>query len=115
MTAVTIKGLAALQARLEAQALSQAFAEAVRREAESLAETARAEAPGMLGETVEIRDESRKERPAYAVGTSHPAARNLEFGTQRRPATPWLMPLFWARSHAVKDRLRKIVTAALRV
>jgi hypothetical protein len=67
-----------------------------------------------LGQSVEIRDVSRGARPAYAIGTPHPAGRHIEFGTALRPAFPWLMPLFWARSPAVKNRLRNGVLAALK-
>jgi len=92
----------------------QKFEEAVRQEAETLAAEARGRAPGALGETIEIRDVSRGARPAYAIGTPHPAGRHLEFGTARRSASPWLMPLFWARSPATKNRLRNVVLAALK-
>ncbi|MGH6791716.1 MAG: HK97 gp10 family phage protein [Methyloceanibacter sp.] len=92
----------------------QKFEEAVRQEAETLAAEARERAPGALGQSVEIRDVSRGSRPAYAIGTPHPAGRHLEFGTARRPTSPWLMPLFWARSPAVKNRLRNVVMAALK-
>ncbi|MGV1013704.1 MAG: HK97 gp10 family phage protein [Methyloceanibacter sp.] len=115
MTAVTIRGLAALQQRLEGATAPEKFAQAVRQEAETLAAEARERAPGELGQSVEIRDVSRVSRPAYAIGTPHPAGRFLEFGTARRPASPWLMPLFWARSPSVKDRLRKVVLAALKI
>ena len=56
----------------------------------AIAEDARRRAPGELGQTVEVIDDSRAMRPAYATGTAHPAARHLEFGTVHRPATPWL-------------------------
>jgi HK97 gp10 family phage protein len=114
MTAVTIRGLEALRRRLAATALPQAVEGTLQAEAEALAEEARREAPGKLGATVEIIDQSRGMRPAYAVGTAHRAGRFLEFGTVRRPATPWLWPIFRARSRGVKHELRKVVTAAFK-
>jgi hypothetical protein len=62
----------------------------LRREAETIAEGARESAPGQLGVTVEILDQSRGTKPAYAIGTAHRAGRFLEFGTVQRRATPWL-------------------------
>lgn len=46
------------------------------------------------------------------VGTSDPAGRAAEFGTLRRPATPWLWPIFKAHLPAIKDRLRKLASGA---
>jgi HK97 gp10 family phage protein len=115
MTAVEVKGLEALRERLAATALPQAIKEALRAEAEAIAEEARREAPGELGQTVEVVDQSRGAEPAYAMGTAHPAGRFLEFGTVRRPATPWLWPVFRARSLGVKHKLRKVVAAALKI
>lgn len=109
MTAVTVKGLEALQRRLAAALAPEAVKDALRREAETIAEEARARAPGELGGTVEIIDQSRGMKPAYAIGTAHPAGRFLEFGTRRRPATPWLWPVFRARSPGVKHKLRKLI------
>jgi hypothetical protein len=114
MSAVTVKGLETLQRRLKGAALPQDFARSVRQEAEALAAAARDAAPDALGQTVEIRDESRGERPAFAIGTAHPAGRHIEFGTARQPATPWLMPLFWARSRAIRERLGKILVRSVR-
>ena len=114
MTAVTVMGLDALQRRLKSAALPQDFARSVRQEAEALAAAARGVAPGALGQTIEIRDERGGEQPAFAIGTPHPAGRHAEFGTAKRPASPWLMPLFWARSGAIRERLGKILVRTLR-
>ncbi|MGA7456554.1 MAG: HK97 gp10 family phage protein [Methyloceanibacter sp.] len=105
MTAVTVKGLEALQRRLAAASAPEAVKATLREEAEAIAAEARARAPGKLANTIEIVDESRGLKPAYAVGTSDPAGRFIEFGTARRPATPWLWPAFRARSPGVKHRL----------
>ena len=115
MTAVEIRGLGALRRRLAAAAVPQAVKGTLRAEAEVIAEEARREAPGELGATVEIIDTSRGMRLAYAVGTAHRAGRFLEFGTLRRPATPWLWPVFRARSRGINHRLRKVVAAALKM
>ena len=115
MNAVEIRGLEALRRRLEAAAVPQAVKGTLQAEADALAEEARREAPGELGATVEVIDQSRGTRHAYAVGTAHRAGRFLEFGTVRRPATPWLWPVFRARSSGVKHKLRKVVAAALKM
>ncbi len=57
----------------------------LRDEAEAIAEEARARAPGELGGTVEIIDQSRGMKPAYAIGTAQPAGRFIEFGTSAPP------------------------------
>lgn len=68
---------------------------------------------GELGRSVEVvRDVSRGTMHAYAIGTPDPAGRYLEFGTARRPASPWLWPAFRARLPGIKHRLRKLAAAA---
>lgn len=114
MTAVKITGLEALQRRLAAASAPQPIKAALQTEAEAIAEDARRGAPGDLGQTVEVIDESRGTSFAYAIGTARPAARHVEFGTARRPATPWLWPVFRARSAGVKPKLRKLVAAAFK-
>jgi hypothetical protein len=114
MTAVVaIRGVTALRQRLEAAAASSPLKEALRGEAEVLAEEARDEAPGDLGRSIEIKDLSHGTRLAYAVGTPDPLARLFEHGSVRRPASPWLLPIFRARLPAVKHKLRKVVAASL--
>jgi len=115
MTAVTVKGLEALQRRLAGASAPEAVKATLRDEAEAIAEEARARAPGELGGTVEIIDQSRGMKPAYAIGTAQPAGRFIEFGTSRRPATPWLWPVFRARSPGVKHKLRKVLAATLKM
>lgn len=114
MTAVTVKGVEALQRRLAAATPSEAIKDLLQREAETIAEGARESAPGQLGGTVEILDQSRGTKAAYAIGTAHRAGRFLEFGTVRRPATPWLWPVFRARSPGVKHRLAKLIGTAFK-
>jgi len=115
MTAVTVKGLEALRKRFEASGLPQDVEEALRAEADAIAEEARRGAPGELGQTVEVVDTGRGEAPAYAIGTTHPAGRFIEFGTVRRPATPWLWPVFQGRSRGIKHKLGKVVVAAFKM
>jgi hypothetical protein len=112
VTAVSIRGLESLRRRLEARGLSRAVDDTLRREAEAIAEDAARAAPGRLGQTVEVIDESRGEVSVYAVGTSHPAGRFIEHGTMHRPATPWLFPAFRARLPRVKQRLRHSLAAS---
>ena len=114
MRSVTVKGLDALQRRLAAAADQGPLKAALRAEAEAIAAEARNAAPGELGQTVDVIDDSRETRLAYAIGTFEPAGRFLEFGTVRRPATPWLWPVFRARSPDVKHKLRKLVAAAFK-
>ncbi len=114
MTVAVIKGLEILRRRLVAAAAPQPLQAALRVEADAIAEEARQVAPGQLGQTVEVIDQSRGTRLAYAVGTRHRAGRYLEFGTSRRPATPWLWPIFRARSPGVKHNLRRLVAAAFK-
>jgi HK97 gp10 family phage protein len=112
MTAVVIKGLDSLRRRFAAAAAPEPIKEALRREAEAIAEAARASAPAELGQTIEIVDQSRGLKPAFAIGTADSAGRFIEFGTARRRAEPWLWPAFRARLPAVKHELRKLISAA---
>ena len=114
MTAVVIKGLDSLRRRFAAAAAPEPIKEALRREAEAIAEAARASAPGELGQTIEIVDQSRGLKPAFAIGTADSASRFIEFGTARRPATPWLWPAFWACSPSVKHKLRRLISSAFK-
>jgi hypothetical protein len=94
VTAVEIRGLAALRKRLEAAAVRQAFKLTLRDEAEALARAARNAAPGDLGRTVEVRDLSHGMKLAYGAGTPDPAGRFLEFGTALRPLRLGFGPFF---------------------
>jgi HK97 gp10 family phage protein len=114
MTAVAVKGLDSLRRGFAAAAAPVAIKDALRREAEAIAQAARAGAPGRLGETVEIVDQSRGLKLDYAIGTAQPAGRFLEFGTVRRRATPWLWPAFRARLPGVKYELRQLIVTAFK-
>lgn len=111
---VTVKGLEALKRRFEARGLRQAVKERLRREADMVAAEAAREAPGRLGETVEVIDEAQGDRLSFAVGTAHRAGRFLEYGTVRVPASPWLWPVFRARLPRIKQGLGHTLSAALR-
>jgi HK97 gp10 family phage protein len=112
VSAIEIKGLDALWQRLEAMVDPRRFKEALRAGAEAIAADARREVPAELAQSIEVNDASRGTEPAYRVGSSNPLGRILEFGTLRRPPTPWLWPAFRARLPAVKDSLRKVLSAA---
>ena len=114
MTKATVRGLAALQDRFAGGLDERAVKEALRKEAEALAAEARAEAPVGLAQSIEVRDESRGTRIAYAIGTPDPAGPALEFGTVRKAASPWLLPVFGAQRSVVNDVLRNAVQAAFR-
>jgi len=110
---VTVRGLDALKRRLEPRGLDNAVADTLRLQAETVASEAARAAPGRLGETVEVIDESHGDRRAFAVGTAHRAGRFLEYGTVHRPATPWLWPVFRARLPRIKQDLRNTLRASL--
>jgi HK97 gp10 family phage protein len=109
---VTLKGLDALQKRLQPRGLGRAVTETLRRAAETVAAEAARAAPGRLGETVDVIDESRGDRTSFAVGTAHRAGRFLEYGTVHRPASPWLWPIFRARLPRIKQELANTVRAS---
>lgn len=106
MSGVSIKGLEAWRRRLDGRHLPRVARETLRQEAEAVAGAAARAAPGRLGQTVEILDESKGGKVAYAIGTPHPAGWFLEHGTVRQPARPWLGPALRARLPRVKQRLR---------
>ena len=114
MTAVTVRGLSALRRRFDATRASKAVKRVSRREADAIAKDAAHAAPGQLGNTVEVRDASRGEKIAYAVGTAHRAGRFIEHGTVRRPAAPWLFPVFRARLPRIKQNLRNTLVASFK-
>jgi hypothetical protein len=109
---VTVTGLDALKRKFAAAAAAEPVKAGLRAEAEALAAEARARAPGALGESIEILDQGRADSPAFAVGTRDRAGRYIEQGTTRRPPTPWLGPIFWARSRRVKHSLAKLIARA---
>jgi hypothetical protein len=109
---VKVTGLDALRRKFASAASAEPVKAALLAEAQALAAEARARAPGALGEWIGILDESRGDWPAVAVGTRDPAGRDIEQGTTRRPPTPWLGPIFWARSLRVKHRLAKLLARA---
>jgi hypothetical protein len=115
VTGVEVTGLAALRRRLEAASAPEAFKQALREEAEAIAAEARREAPGELARTIDVVDVSKGERLGFAIGTTDPAGLAAEFGTLKRPAMPWLWPIFRARLPAIKDRLRKLALAPLKI
>jgi len=114
MTAVDVRGLAALRRKLEARSLPQALMDTARKEAEAIARDAARAAPGALGQTVEAKDVSHGDTIAFAVGTANPAGRFVEYGTVRQPAAPWLWPVFRARLPRIKQSLRDSLVASFK-
>jgi hypothetical protein len=86
----------------------------LRHEADELAAEAARAAPGHLGATVEVRDVSLGDSIAFAVGTPERAARYIESGTVRRPASPWLTPIFQARLPRIKQSLRNTLMGSFK-
>jgi hypothetical protein len=114
VTAVSVRGLEALRRRLDARAVPRRVRNALRREADAVAKEAARDAPGGLAPTVEVRDMSRGDEIAFAVGTPERRARFIEHGTVRRPASPWLLPIFRARLPRVKQSLRNILVGSFK-
>lgn len=114
MTAVTIRGLEGLRRRLDARAVPKRLKRNLRREADALANEAARSAPAHLGPTVEVRDVSRGEKIAFAVGTPERAARFIENGMVRRRAAPWLLPIFRARLPRIKQSLRNTLAGSFK-
>ena len=111
MIAASVKGLEALQRRLVARGLGRDVRETLAGQAEAIRAEAARGAPGRLGGTLETLDESTGDRPVFAVGTRHRAARFLEFGTRRMRERPFLWPVFRARLPRVKQELTNTLRA----
>lgn len=114
MSGVIVRGLSALQKRFDAGRVVEPMRGVLRQEADAIAKDAARAAPGNLGRTVEVKDSSQGDEIAYTVGSAHRAARFIEYGTLRRPVTPWLFPVFRARLPRVKQNLRKMVLASFK-
>ena len=91
-------------------AAPEPFKKDLREEAETLAAELRREAPAELAAGIEVKDVSQGDRLGFSVGTANPAGRAPEFGTLKRPASPW--PIFRARLPDLKDKLRKLANQA---
>lgn len=111
---VAVQGLDRLKRRFEARGLGPAVHGTLRGEGERVAADAARAAPGRLGGTVEVIDESRGDKQLFRVGTPHRAGRYLEYGTVARAATPWLWPAFRAGLPRIKQRLGQSLRAVLR-
>ncbi|WP_425283174.1 HK97-gp10 family putative phage morphogenesis protein [Methyloceanibacter caenitepidi] len=107
----SVKGLEALQRRLAARGLERDVRETLAGQAEAIRAEAALGAPGQVGETIETIDVSVRDRPVFAVGTRHRAARFLEFGTRKMRARPFLWPVFRARLPRVKQELTNTLRA----
>lgn len=116
---VTVRGLDRLQRRLNSLADPLPIAAVLKGEAEAIAEAARAQlaeygGAGHLAQSVRVADFSVPNRPAFAAGSESEEAREAEFGTIEKRATPFLSSLFFERSRAVNARLRQLLSASLR-
>ncbi|BAQ17999.1 hypothetical protein GL4_2565 [Methyloceanibacter caenitepidi] len=111
MITASVKGLEALQRRLAARGLERDVRETLAGQAEAIRAEAALGAPGQVGETIETIDVSVRDRPVFAVGTRHRAARFLEFGTRKMRARPFLWPVFRARLPRVKQELTNTLRA----
>jgi hypothetical protein len=117
--ALEISGLDALRKRFAALGAVKNLGPALRAEAEAVADAARErlrerDPTSLLAQSIEIRELGAVDQPAFAVGTDDPAGFFLEFGTARRRAFPWLVPVLHARLPAVNHAVRKVITAALK-
>ena len=110
---IAVKGLDALQLRLQMRGLEEDIYMCLSLEAEAIAAGAAVAAPGRLGETIETIDESAGSYTAFAIGTAHRAGRFLEFGTRTQRAQPFLWPVFRARLPRIKHALTKSLRARL--
>ena len=110
---IAVKGLDALQRRLRMRGLEEDIYMCLSLEAATIAEEATATAPGRLGETIEIMDESAGPRAAFAIGTAHRAGRFVEFGTRNMRPQPFLWPVSRARLPRIKHALTESLRARL--
>jgi hypothetical protein len=117
--AVEIRGLDALRKRFAALGAVKDLGPALRAEAEAVAEAAREtlrerDPQSQLARSIKIMELAGGDQPAFAVGTDDPAGFFLEFGTARRRAFPWLVPVLHGRLPAVNHAVRKVIAAALK-
>jgi HK97 gp10 family phage protein len=117
--AVEIRGLDALRKRFAALGAVKDLGPALRAEAEAVAEAARETLrergpQSQLARSIKIMELAGGDQPAFAVGTDDPAGFFLEFGTARRRAFPWLVPVLHGRLPAVNHAVRKVIAAALK-
>src|SRR5262249_39055384 len=104
VSAIEIKGVDALRQRLQAIADPRRFKETLKGEAEAIAEDARREVPAELAQSIEVRYVRLGNKSSLNGGHIQPPLGSiLEFGTLRRPASPWLWPIFRARLPAIKE------------
>jgi hypothetical protein len=117
--AIEVRGLDVLHRRFAALGAMTGLEPALRAEAEAVAEAARErlrerDPTNPLAQSVEVTAQAGVEHPAFAVGTPAPAGSYLEFGTSRRLAEPWLVPVLHAHLPGINHAVRKLITAALK-
>jgi hypothetical protein len=117
--ALEIRGLNAMRKRFAALGAVKSLGPALRAEAEAVADAARErlrerDPQSRLAQPVKIIELEAGDQSVFAVGTDNPAGFFLEFGTARRRAFPWLVPVLDARLPAVNHAVRKVIAAALK-
>jgi hypothetical protein len=117
--ALEIRGLNAMRKRFAALGAVKSLGPALRAEAEAVADAARErlrerDPRSRLAQPVKIIELEAGDQSVFAVGTDNPAGFFLEFGTARRRAFPWLVPVLDARLPAVNHAVRKVIAAALK-
>lgn len=112
--AIEIRGLDSLRKRFAAFGALKELQPALRAEAETVAEEARAQLTerdpnSQLAQSIRIMALGTEDQPAYAVGSDDPAGFLLEFGTSRMRASPWLVPALHSRLPAINQAVRKVI------
>lgn len=116
---IEIRGPDVLRKRFAALGALKDLQQALRAEAEAVAEEAKArlierDPDSKLAQSLKIMALGAGDQPAYAVGTDDQAGFFLEFGTSRRQASPWLVPALHSRLPAINQAVRKVIAAALK-
>jgi hypothetical protein len=108
-----------MRKRFAALGAVKSLGPALRAEAEAVADAARErlrerDPQRRLAQPVKIIELEAGDQSVFAVGTDNPAGFFLEFGTARRRAFPWLVPVLDARLPAVNHAVRKVSAASLK-
>jgi hypothetical protein len=112
----SVSGIDALQRRLSLGDRPARLHAALAAEAGAIADAASAslrdqhpDATGALARSVTVSDESTGDQIGFAIGTTDPVGRYLEFGTRRMAAVPWLLPALRRRADAVRQAVASAV------
>lgn len=117
-TPVQVSGLGALQSRLKALSTPSGLRPTLQAGAEQIQADAREtlirKGSGGLASSVQVIDVSQGDAIAFAIGTAEPAGQRLEFGTAKRPPSPWLVSLLHAHAPALKQAIQALFATAKR-